>query len=124
MTKSSNRKRTFTPVFTCKRRDPQVRKIKAYIPSTEKKEKLHNPGNETAISLIKKTCKNIKYIQFKDGSITACFYKNNLPYVTENFEDCKIVLKTRPRKMFDISKMKDFSHEDMEADVHQCASVR
>ena len=121
MTKSSNRKRKFTSVFKVK---PEDQKTKLYVPPVEKKEKVYEDlTKQTTLSLIKKLCKNIKYIQFADGSVTACFYNNNIPYIMENYEDCKVVLKTKPKKMFDISKMKDFPHEDMEADVHQHANV-
>jgi len=119
MTKSSN-KRKFTSVFKVKCKDSR---IKEYVPSYEKKEKTYVPDSENTIGLFKKLCKNIKYIQFEDGSITACFYNNNIPYIMDNYEDCKVVLKTKPKKMFDISKMRDFHHEDMESDVHQQANV-
>ena len=66
----------------------------------------------------------MKYIQFEDGSVTVCFYKNNIPYIMDNYEDCKVVLKTRPKQLFDISKMKDFYHEDVEIDVHNHANVQ
>lgn len=120
MTKSSNRKRTFTSVFKVK---PEDQKTKLYVPTNEKKEKLYTNDSQNIIGLFKKLCKNMKHIEFADGSVTVCFYKNNIPYLMENYEDCRVVLKKKPRPMFDISKMKDFHHDDMESDVHQHANV-
>jgi hypothetical protein len=120
MTKSSNKKRKFTSVFKVK---PEDQKSKLYVPTSEKKEKLYTPGFEKSIALMKELCKQMKHIEFADGSVTVCFYKNNIPYIMENYDECRVVLKKKPRPMFDISKMRDFHHEDMEADVHEHASV-